>query len=730
MNTAAEVTGLAGSAHVLRGTSREPLAVGSVVGADDILSTEPESRLELRFADNALVQLGPSAKVEVRDFIFHEPGQENSFVLNMMQGAVRSVSGTIVKENPEAFMLTSPMGTVGIRGTTTMHLIKPGYEVHAVTSLDRGHTVVIHTADGRVTVISDTLKGVVLTAGDLSPLKQFDMSPQMLEDYFQVLQDEGRLHSYADWFFAAADAQALAALGEIDLKGHRAFLPIEAGDDLEYIFGDLGRELSGWLPLVLNGDSAPGMTTILPGVYIGTTGDDHLLTAPGGSSTLFDLQGNDRLESFGGQDVLVGGYGSSDTLIKNGVMTDGNIFYGDGSNVATVDPVAAGTITGAICDNDRIIVTGDMTGGEIYGDAYQLINCTAGNDLIFVDGEMSVGKIYGDAFSSSGGTGGNDFVSIQTLSGGEIHLGDGNDTLAVRNFADGGTILLTGDSGHKRVEFGENLHVDIFDTDFTVSGRTASVALPAAFDVFAISGGSMSTSVLDASARTVAVSLFAGGTFTLLGGSGNDTLSVGTMTGGTVDGQGGADFVNISSQLQDGTVNLDSYDRLRLQVMDGGTVNLNGAAIDIRSVNGGTVNFNGTSAGTFETLNGGLLQGSANAEHITIRQVAGGTIDVQGGNDTIDITRIWAGVGQTTTATITLGPGDDSVRIGGFVGMSTVNFTDFDGAHDTLDLRALGTPVSASGGTLTYGGGATQMTLNFQGLSDAASLIGTAILIA
>jgi len=122
--SAAVVVNLAGSAAAIRGGERIPLAVNSELRVSDTVRTEAGAKLGLRFADGAMIHLGPSTQAELADFAFDPTGAgKPSFLMNMMEGAVRSITGKVVDQNPEAFKLSSPMGTVGIRGTTTLHFI-------------------------------------------------------------------------------------------------------------------------------------------------------------------------------------------------------------------------------------------------------------------------------------------------------------------------------------------------------------------------------------------------------------------------------------------------------------------------------------------------------------------------------------------------------------------------------------------------------------------------------
>ncbi len=76
---------------------------------------------------------------------------------------MRSVSGAVVEQNPDAFKVLTPKATVGIRGTDFLTKLNPdGSEVHAVISIDQGHSLVITTHSGLQVSFSAADLGIVI----------------------------------------------------------------------------------------------------------------------------------------------------------------------------------------------------------------------------------------------------------------------------------------------------------------------------------------------------------------------------------------------------------------------------------------------------------------------------------------------------------------------------------------------------------------------------------------
>ncbi len=91
--------------------------------------------------------------------------------IHIAKGIARMVSGKIVKKSPDKFKITSPLATIGIRGTITMHEVGPKAERHFAESLGEGHSVWIQGQDGKTLKLHSSLTGVDLQLGKPTPKK-------------------------------------------------------------------------------------------------------------------------------------------------------------------------------------------------------------------------------------------------------------------------------------------------------------------------------------------------------------------------------------------------------------------------------------------------------------------------------------------------------------------------------------------------------------------------------
>ncbi|MDR1966143.1 MAG: FecR domain-containing protein [Synergistaceae bacterium] len=112
---AGTVIAASGMVEVSRAGARVPLAAKDpVYGADSIL-TGADGKVQILFDDGSTVNVAPDSSFDMRAYANSD--SEPSFAANLFQGAVRIITGTITDRNPEGFEVTTPLATVGIRGT-------------------------------------------------------------------------------------------------------------------------------------------------------------------------------------------------------------------------------------------------------------------------------------------------------------------------------------------------------------------------------------------------------------------------------------------------------------------------------------------------------------------------------------------------------------------------------------------------------------------------------------
>ncbi len=106
-----------GSATILKNGAKTAAAVGTPLHEGDLIETGPNSSIGVSFKDDSIVSLGANSRLTVDRFVF-EPAQEKyGFAARMARGTAYFVSGGIAKLSPESVAVTTPVGTIGVRGT-------------------------------------------------------------------------------------------------------------------------------------------------------------------------------------------------------------------------------------------------------------------------------------------------------------------------------------------------------------------------------------------------------------------------------------------------------------------------------------------------------------------------------------------------------------------------------------------------------------------------------------
>jgi hypothetical protein len=129
----------------------------------NVVTTGPASSAILRFDDGSAIALHENSEFRVTDYAYSPatPANDRS-VLELVKGALRSVTGALGQRTPQAYSMRTVTATIGIRGTDFMlALVNPAY----MSVLD-GAIAATNTA-GSVTFAAGTT-AVVQTAATLA----------------------------------------------------------------------------------------------------------------------------------------------------------------------------------------------------------------------------------------------------------------------------------------------------------------------------------------------------------------------------------------------------------------------------------------------------------------------------------------------------------------------------------------------------------------------------------
>jgi hypothetical protein len=181
IGTVREIKGEVTANH--KGGGSDTLSKGSPVYEGDEIRTGGDGKIVIIFTDNTRFGLGANARMTL-DKLIYNPGGESSMGVSMLQGAFTFVSGKVAKTGADHMKITTPVGTLGIRGTEGGGFIAIlGQETTLFISVGLGVLLNI----GGFAAVSAGF-GVVLVSATDAPLVQQFTIEQMREIVGDVYQ--------------------------------------------------------------------------------------------------------------------------------------------------------------------------------------------------------------------------------------------------------------------------------------------------------------------------------------------------------------------------------------------------------------------------------------------------------------------------------------------------------------------------------------------------------------
>jgi hypothetical protein len=108
---------LKGDARIIGPDGSVASSVGGAVQQNDTLETGADGALGLAFIDNTTLSMGPKSRITLTKVVFNPDQNDFAFATNIVKGTFMFVSGSIARLAPQAVRITTPVNTIGIRGT-------------------------------------------------------------------------------------------------------------------------------------------------------------------------------------------------------------------------------------------------------------------------------------------------------------------------------------------------------------------------------------------------------------------------------------------------------------------------------------------------------------------------------------------------------------------------------------------------------------------------------------
>ena len=93
------------------------LGRGVALNEGDRLTTAEGASAILKLNDGTRMTVRPNSEIVIEQFKFRENASDNSFVMQLLRGGLRAITGLIAKTSPDAARLRTSTATIGIRGT-------------------------------------------------------------------------------------------------------------------------------------------------------------------------------------------------------------------------------------------------------------------------------------------------------------------------------------------------------------------------------------------------------------------------------------------------------------------------------------------------------------------------------------------------------------------------------------------------------------------------------------
>jgi hypothetical protein len=106
-----------GEAWVGKAADGRTAVSGDGIQINQRISTGKKGAASITLKDGTVLTIGPNSTMDLSQFEFNTTTHNGNFLLDLVQGSVRVVTGLLGKANPEKFKVKTPTSVVGVRGT-------------------------------------------------------------------------------------------------------------------------------------------------------------------------------------------------------------------------------------------------------------------------------------------------------------------------------------------------------------------------------------------------------------------------------------------------------------------------------------------------------------------------------------------------------------------------------------------------------------------------------------
>lgn len=164
------------------------LREGQALASGDVISTDRRGQVQLLFADNTRIAVGPNSTLAIDDVRLRQNGKASRFAVSAVAGGFRFLSGTSARS---AYKIDTPTATMGIRGTAFDFVVRKAKGTDLVIFSGLVHMCGRNGNCVRVTGGCEAVSQGV--RGNFSRIEKRDEKRDLLFDGFVFVTDQQRL---------------------------------------------------------------------------------------------------------------------------------------------------------------------------------------------------------------------------------------------------------------------------------------------------------------------------------------------------------------------------------------------------------------------------------------------------------------------------------------------------------------------------------------------------------
>ena len=183
-----KVYNLAGGVIITRADgTKVAISKGTAIFQDDVIETAADGKLGIVFNDDTTFSLGGDSRMVIDTMIYDAAANTGESDIDVLAGTFSFVSGKIAKAGDDAMTVSTPVATIGIRGTTVAgHAAAEGSQntITLMPDLDGGVGQIGVTSGGQTTIMSVAFQTTTVTSAFVPPAPPVVMTAAQIQEQY------------------------------------------------------------------------------------------------------------------------------------------------------------------------------------------------------------------------------------------------------------------------------------------------------------------------------------------------------------------------------------------------------------------------------------------------------------------------------------------------------------------------------------------------------------------